>query len=165
MTPRAGTLGGVRRLAALTLAAAGLAGAGAACGGGDEDALSAQEFRSAVSRICREDTEAAKRLGEALVTEKEFVRQLRELLDINARSRERFERLEPPEELRPAWEDFLAANDEGVELSREILAKLEEGRRRRTVLSGATGRRILEVGRRRTAAAQRLGAPACGTNL
>ena len=136
----------------------------AACGG-EDDALSPQEFRSELNRICRDDTKAAKRFSEPLVDDKEYGRQLRGLLDINAQSRDRLDALEPPEELRAAYEEFLAANDEGVELTRDIADRLERGQKRQTILTGTTAKRVLEIGRRRAAAAERLGTPACGSNV
>ena len=149
----------------LATAAAVLALSLSACGGDDNggDPMSAAELRAEVNRICREDTKAAQKFAKPTSDEEEYARQLEGLLEINDRSRKRFDELEPPEELRDAYEDFLRANDEGVAHTKRIVERLKRGEDRTKVFSGETGEKIVLIGRRRTEAARRLGTPACGS--
>ena len=122
--------------------------------------MSAEDYRARASEICRDGKAATAKLPTETETDAELADQLRKLLDINARTREDFGELDPPEDLQDAHDDLLAANDKGVEITEGMIERLEDGEKRAVVFEDV-GREILAVSKDRDAAAASLGLPAC----
>ncbi|HEX2087851.1 MAG TPA: hypothetical protein VHF89_19350 [Solirubrobacteraceae bacterium] len=155
----------LRPLAAV-LAAAALVAASAGCGGsGDEEAMTVGDYRAAAAEICRDAKQAtAPLIQRSPATDREYRDMLEELVELNEEPRERLADLEPPEELRAAHRDLLAAHDLAVELTGKIVERLEAGETRQAIFRrGPTGRQLVEVGRRRDEAARRLGVRDCAS--
>lgn len=147
-------------------AAAVLAGVAlwAGCGGDDEPAMSVEEYRAEAGAICRAATRAGARVGAPDAGNEGYARFLERLVQVNAKPRAELAALEPPEELRKAHDDLLAANDDGIEVTRRIIARLERGESRKRIFRPEdAGGEILENARRRDDAARRLGVPDCAS--
>ncbi|HEV2999547.1 MAG TPA: hypothetical protein VGW75_02315 [Solirubrobacteraceae bacterium] len=122
-----------RALATLTLA---LAAALAGCGG--EDKLSVDEYRAQLRTICKD----AERRSEGVrqptrATPEAIADYLTRLRDVNARTIERVERLEPPDELKGAHDRALEANRDGREKVDQVIDELKAGGEPAKVLSDA----------------------------
>jgi hypothetical protein len=140
---------------AITLAAL-LAG----CGGGD-DQLSASEYRAEAKRICTDADKETKAVQQPTrATNAAIADYFRKLSKANERATQRFEELDPPDELEKAHDDALAANKAGTEEVQKLISDLEDGGDARTVLQGAQSR-LKELGKRADEAAKRLGVPEC----
>ena len=101
-----------------------------ACGG---DPVSAEEYRERGNRICREaEREARELAGSGLRA------QIEESVAAAERSQERFEQLEPPEELREAHDKAVRQGREALDLLRQAKESVEEG--------GDSGASLLELG-------------------
>jgi hypothetical protein len=81
------------------------------------ETLTAEQYRERGNRLCREADREARRLAHGSLRT-----QVEKIADAADRSQERFERLEPPEELR-------ANHDEAVRLGREALELFREAER------------------------------------
>ena len=130
----------------------------AGCGGGsDGDQLSAKEYRERGNRICRGANREARRLARGRLRT-----QVENVADAADRSRARFERLEPPDELR-------AKHDEAVRNTREALHLFREADRN-FERDGADAllnviEEIDEVVREGDAVARQLGLTECATDV
>jgi hypothetical protein len=130
-----------------------------ACG---DDGLSAQDYRAEARQICQQADRATQGIQQPTRTTPEAIADyFRRLLQPTQRATERFEALEPPEDLQDAHEDVLRANREGIEEVRRLIAQLERDEDPRQVLTGAQ-ERIRALTRQADAAASRLGVPECG---
>lgn len=148
----------MRRLTLVSALAAAAVALGA-CGG---DEVSAQDYRAEARTICQEADRATQGIRQPTRTTPEAIADyFRRLLEPTERATERFEALEPPEELQDAHEDVLRANREGIEEVRRLVAQLERDEDPRQVLTGAQ-ERIRALTREADAAAARLGVPECG---
>jgi hypothetical protein len=114
--------------AAALLAALALAG----CGGGDDESsnteLSYSEFSKQANAICKEeraktDATAAKLTGDAANDKAVWP----QLLDELRSGFDRFERLNPPEELQADFDRFNAAHQESLTLAEEAAAIADQG--------------------------------------
>jgi hypothetical protein len=101
---------------ALLVAVAGLCG----CGADSRDELTAEEYRERGNRICREAERDARRLERAGLRE-----QLEASADAAEESQERFEKLEPPDELREKHEQAVRQGREALELLRKAEQAVE----------------------------------------
>jgi hypothetical protein len=144
-----------RKLACLALALAALAG----CGG---DELSPDEYRAELRRICADADRLTNRVEQPTrATPQAIADYLRRLRDTNARTIQRVEELEPPEELRAAHDRALAANREGRRRVDDVIRRLEAGEDPTQVLADA--RRDLSASSEAAKRAGRdLGVPECG---
>jgi hypothetical protein len=137
----------------LVVAAAGLPGCGDDSGG---DELSATEYRQRANRICREAEREAARLERAGLRE-----QIERSADAAERSQERFEELEPPEELQDKHDEAVRRGREAIELLREAQREFEgDGA---GSLLGVTGE-LEQVVREGNAVARDLGLTDCVTD-
>ena len=144
-----------RPAVALALAAA-LAG----CGG--DDNLSAEEYRAELRKLCRESDRQTEAVAEPTrATPEAIANYLGRLRDVNARTIERVERLEPPDDLRPAHDRALAANREGRARVDAVIEELEGGADPRQVLAEAR-KDLQEASRAAKQAARDVGVPECG---
>ncbi|HEX2088032.1 MAG TPA: hypothetical protein VHF89_20260 [Solirubrobacteraceae bacterium] len=141
----------------MTLAlTAGLVG----CGG--EDKLSVEDYRTELRRICADSdrqTEAVKEPTRA--TPDSIADYLRQLRDINAKTIERVEDLEPPDELEDAHDRALEANREGREKVDAVIDELQGGGDPSQVLSEAR-QGLEESSNQAKQAARDIGVPECG---
>jgi hypothetical protein len=146
------------RSALVTAAVAVLALAG--CGG--DDALSTDEYRERARSICTEADRASDRVTPPTrSTNAAIADYFKRILEVNDRTTNRFDELEPPSELEDAHADALAANRAGVDEVRKLVAELEKGGDPTAVLEGAP-QRLEGFVRRSREAARRLGVPECG---
>ena len=140
----------------LTLAAATFV---VACGG--DDGLSTSEYREEARKICVEADQATERVEEPTrATSQAISDYFKRLLEANDRTTERFEQLDPPEDLQKAHDDALAANEAGVAEVQRVIDELEKGGDPREVLTGAQTR-LQDLSKRSGDAARRLGVPEC----
>ena len=144
----------MRRLLVTLVAAACIAG----CGGG----LSVDEYRAELRKIC-DDT---KRKSNAVQpptrsTPEAIVDYLTRLRDVNAKSIEEFEKLEPPEELEDAHNRALDANREGRKKVDQVIEDLDKGGDPTQVLTEAR-KGLQESSRKAQRAGRDLGVPECG---
>jgi hypothetical protein len=152
----------MRRLPLLLVLLASLAPA--ACGGGGDDGgeqLSADEYRAQARQVCRDADRATARVKEPTrATSEAIVDYFERLLQANERSTDRFQELNPPEELEAAHADALKANRDGVAEVRRVITELREGGDPREVLTEAQTR-LERLTTDAANAAQRLGVPEC----
>jgi hypothetical protein len=131
----------------------------AACGG--EDRLTANEYRAEAKKICQDADRATAAVDEPTrATADAIVDYFERLLKANERSTERFQGLEPPEDLESAHDDALKANRDGVREVRRVITELREGGDPRRVLTGAQTR-LQRLSQDAASAAERLGVPEC----
>jgi hypothetical protein len=146
----------MRRLLPLALLAALALGA---CGG--DDRLSTDEYRAEARQICQDADRATEAVEEPTrATPEAIVTYFERLLSANERSTERFQELEPPEELQEAHDEALRTNREGVQEVRRVIRELQGGGDPRQVLTRAQGR-LQELSTAAAGAAERLGVPEC----
>ena len=147
----------MRRRAPLTLVLCSVAAAIAGCGD-DTDDVSAEELVSRGDEICREGRDRFAEIQDAAPqSADEAHEQTEELVDAAAEELDELERLRPPEEMRDAYERYLAARSEALDLlerGRDAAAdgdagaygdaqtELEAGRRERARLARAVGFRV-----------------------
>src|SRR4051812_4126963 len=127
----------MRRALLIVVAVAALL---AGCGGGN-DQLSAADYRAQAKKICTDadrETQGVKEPTRA--TNAAIVDYFRQLLKANERATKRFEDLDPPDELKKAHEDTLAANKAGAQEVQRLISDLEKGGDAREVLQGAQSR-------------------------
>ena len=132
----------------------------AGCGGGN-DQLSASDYRAEAKKICTDADRETKAVKEPTrATNAAIVDYFRQLLKANEHATQRFEKLDPPDELQKAHDDTLAANKEGAQEVEKVISDLEKGGDARTVLQGAQSR-LQALGKRADDAAKRLGVSEC----
>ena len=130
----------------------------AACG---DDGMSTSEYRAAAKKVCVEAEKATDAVKQPTrSTPEAIVDYLERLLDANERTTQRFEKLDPPEDLQKPHDDILQANRAGAKTVRSVIDQLEQGEDARQVLEGSTAR-LRELGERSNDAARRLGVPEC----
>jgi hypothetical protein len=130
----------------------------AACG---DDGMSTSEYRAAAKKVCVDAEKATEEVKQPTrSTPEAIVDYLERLLAANERTTQRFEKLDPPEELDKPHADILAANREGAKTVRQVIRELEQGKDAREVLQSSTAR-LRELGQRSNDAAERLGVPEC----
>jgi uncharacterized protein Yka (UPF0111/DUF47 family) len=148
----------VRRLATV-LAVCAASAVAVACG---DDGMSVSEYRTEARQICTEADRATQRIRQPTRTTPAAIADYFErLLAPNERATERFEALEPPDELQEAHDAAVRANRRGSEEVRRLIEQLEGGEDPRQALAGAQDR-IRSLTREADAAAERLGVPECG---
>lgn len=114
-----------RALPTLTLTLA-LAAALAGCGG--EETLSTGEYREQLRRICVDAERQSERVEQPTrATPEAIADYLARLRDVNVRTIERVERLEPPDELKSAHDRALRANREGRQKVEAVIDELQAG--------------------------------------
>ena len=132
----------MRRLAGTVAALALLL---AACG---DDGMSASEYRAEAKKVCLDAEKATDAVEQPTrSTPEAIVDYLERLLAANERTTERFEKLDPPDDLQNPHDDLLQANRQGTDAVRPVI-------------EGSTAR-LRELGQRSNAAAKRLGVPEC----
>ena len=141
----------------ITLAlTAGLVG----CGG--DDALSTEEYRAELRKICSESDKQTNGVQEPTrATPEAIADYLTRLRDINAKTIEDVEALEPPEELKAAHDRALTANREGRAKVDAVIEELEGGGDPTQVLTEAR-KDLEESSRAAKQAARDVGVPECG---
>ena len=141
----------------ITLAlTAGLLG----CGG--DDALSEDEYRSELRKICAESDKQTEGVQEPTrATPEAIADYLTRLRDINAKTIKDVEALDPPEELKAAHDRALAANREGRAKVDAVIDDLEGGGDPTQVLTEAR-KDLEESSRAAKQAARDVGVPECG---
>jgi hypothetical protein len=144
----------LRRRAPLTLFLCSLAAAVGGCGD-DTDDVSAEELVSRGDEICREGRERFAEIQDhAPQSADEAREQTEELVDAASEELDELEGLRPPEEVRDAYDRYLEARSDALDLlerGRDAAAdgdagayadaqtELEEGRRERARLARALG--------------------------
>jgi hypothetical protein len=129
-----------------------------ACG---DDRMSAKEYRSAATRICVDSEKATDAIEQPTRSNTEaIVDYLQRLADASEDTIQRFEKLDPPEELSKPHRDILAANRDGQQTVRKVIADLRGGDEAREVLQASTAR-LRALGQRVNAAAKKLGLDEC----
>jgi hypothetical protein len=140
-----------------SLALAALLGL-AACG---DDGLSTSEYRAQAKKICTDADKATAGVKEPTRATSEAISDyFKRLLAANDKTTQRFEKLQPPEDLQKAHQDALAANEAGVKEVRRVIDELQGGGDPRQVLTGAQTR-LQDLSRRSGDAAKRLGVSEC----
>ncbi len=131
----------------------------AACGG--DDGLSTSEYREQAAAVCRDADRATESVQEPTrSTSAAIVDYFKRLLAANERTTERFEALDPPEDLQSAHDAALKANEDGAAEVRRVIKELEGGGDPREVLTQAQTR-LQALSRQAGDAARRLGVPEC----
>ena len=145
------------RRAFATLALAALF---AGCGG--DDSLSTEDYRAELRKICADSEKKTNAVQEPTrATPEAIADYLQRLRDVNAKTIEEVEKLEPPDELSDANDRALDANREGREKVDAVIQELEDGGDPTQVLTEA--RRDLEdASQAAKKAGQDLGVPECG---
>ena len=130
----------------------------AACG---DDGMSASEYRSAAKKVCVDAEKATDAVEQPTrSTPEAIVDYLERLLQANEKTIQRFEKLDPPDDLQQPHDEILAANREGAKTVRGVIRQLESGKDAREVLQSSTSR-LRDLGNRSNAAAERLGVREC----
>ncbi|HEX8121974.1 MAG TPA: hypothetical protein VF549_11985 [Solirubrobacteraceae bacterium] len=146
----------LRRPLVTVILAAALAG----CGG--DDALSPEEYRAEMKRICTESDRQTNEVEQPTrATPEAIADYLTRLRDINAKAIARVEKLEPPEELKAAHDRALRSNRKGRETVDEVIDELESGGDPTTVLTEAR-KELEESSRVAKETAKAVGVPECG---
>jgi hypothetical protein len=146
----------MRRLLLTLALTAGLVG----CGG--DDALSTDEYRSELRKICQESNKKTEGVSEPTrATPEAIADYLSRLRDINADTIEQVSDLKPPEELKEAHDRALRVNREGREQIQAVIDKLEDGGDPTQVLSESRDE-LEKAGKATTQAARDVGVPECG---
>ncbi len=128
------------------------------CGG---DQLTADEYRREAGRICEEGDRATDRVRRPASQEPRSVAAYFDrLLGANQRVQDRFEQLEPPDELSGPHDEAIAINRQGAEEVGRLVEQLRGGADLRRTLGAAQGR-LQRLDDRADAVARRLGVPAC----
>jgi hypothetical protein len=147
----------MRRLSVLPLLAVAVT-AFAACG---DDGMSTEEYRAEARKICVDAERATDAIEQPTrSTTEAIVDYLGRLADANERTLQRFEKLDPPEDLEQPHGDILDANRDGQAVVRRVIDELEDGGDPRQVLQSSTSR-LRDLGRRSNAAAEKLGVREC----
>lgn len=137
-------------------ALAGAAATLAACGG-----PSAEDYRADAGKICRDAAAATERIeAPTRSTTPAIVDYFERLVGVTDRATERFDALDPPQDLETAHDEVVAANRSAGDEVREIVAALERGQDPEAVL-GTAQQRIEQATERANAAAERLNVPDC----
>ena len=130
----------------------------AGCG---DDALSESEYRAEARKICTEAQRASRSIQQPTRTTNAAIADyFGRLVEVNKRTRARFEELEPPDTLKDAHDDAVAANEEGVQVTEELVRELQRGGDARALLQD-TQSKLPELTRKSGEAARRLGVPEC----
>ena len=130
------------------------------CGG--DDAPSPEEYRSELRKLCQDAERRTNEVSEPTRATREAIADyLTRLRDINARTIDRVEELEPPEDLKAAHDRALAANREGREKVDAVIEELEGGGDPTQVLTEARSE-LEDSSRAAQQAARDLGVPECG---
>lgn len=148
----------MRRLASL-LACTAVAAVGGGCGGDD---VSVEDYRAEARQICTEADRATERVEQPTrTTPKAIADYFRRLLEPAKRATQRFETLEPPDELAEEHSSVVRANRASIREVEQLVSRLGEGGDARELLAAAQDR-IRTLTREADAAAKRLGVPECG---
>jgi hypothetical protein len=142
-------------------AAAGLVLAFAGCGDDEGDALSAEDYRAQVTKLCQDQNKAEDGLGEPASPSKEdLVAFFDKALDVQKRTTEQFADLEPPEDLAAKHEEVEKLDQEGTKLIEDARDRIEKGEDPQKVIQSieAEGQRISTRGDQ---LADEVGVPAC----
>lgn len=124
-----------------------------------DDGLSATEYRERGNRLCREATELGKGLPQPK-TERDLTRLLERTVKESNRFQARFERLEPPDELRADHQRSQREGREAIEVFEDAVKRIHAGEGpQRTVAKLAS--RLNELVERGNATARRLGLNDC----
>jgi regulator of protease activity HflC (stomatin/prohibitin superfamily) len=143
-----------RALLTFTLTAA-LAG----CGG--DDKLSPADYRAELKKICESSDRKTNEVKEPTrATPDAIADYLTRLRDINARTIEDVEKLDPPDDLKDAHDRALAANREGREKVDSVIEELEGGGDPTQVLTEAR-KELEESSKDAKQAARDIGVPEC----
>ena len=138
------------------LAAALAATVLAACGG-----PSVEEYRAEAGKICRDAAQATQEIeAPTRSTTPAIIDYFERLVAVTERSTERFEALEPPQDLEDAHEQVVEANRSASAEVREVVAALGRGQDAEAVL-GSAQTRIEQATAQADAAASRLGVADC----
>ena len=129
-----------------------------ACG---DDGMSTDEYRAEARKVCVDAEKATEAIEQPTrSTPEAIVDYLERLLAANQRTTERFQKLDPPEDLQKPHDDILRANREGADAVRDVIKQLKDGEDPRKVLQSSTSR-LRDLGRESNAAAKKLGVPEC----
>ena len=132
----------------------------AACGG--DEAMSTEDYRAELRKICQESDRQTEQVSEPTrATAEAIADYLQRLRDVNARTIERVEDLEPPEDLQEAHNNALEANREGREKVDEVIEELQKGGDPAQILQDARSE-LEDASRRAKEAAREVGVPECG---
>ena len=123
--------------------------------------MSTSEYRAEAKKICTEADQATENVQEPTRATSDAISDyFQRLLEANDKTTKRFKALEPPEDLKKAHDDALAANEDGVKEVRRVIDELEKGGDPREVLTSAQSR-LQSLSQRSGDAAKRLGVPEC----
>jgi ABC-type glycerol-3-phosphate transport system substrate-binding protein len=132
----------------------------AACGG--EDTLTTKQYKAEAKKICegaQQRTEAVKQPTKA--DNKTIITYLRELLKVNERTTQDFEKLEPPESIASEHKRVLDTNRQSVDEVNRLIKELEGGKKAKAVFQ-ANQERLSKVTEDANTAIKSLGVPECG---
>ena len=126
------------------------------CGG-----PSVEDYRADAGAICRDAAQATEGIeAPTRSTTPAIVDYFERLVAVTDRATERFDALDPPQDLEQAHDDVVEANRTAGDEVREVIAALERGQDAEAVL-GTAQQRIEEATERANAAAERLNVPDC----
>jgi hypothetical protein len=134
--------------------------AAAGCGGDESEA---GDYRERASALCREAVREAEELR-VPNSPRQLESFLRETLRYSRSYTERFEALEPPEELADLHERSTRLNKRAEELTEEVADDLAAGGAPQELLLDYTTK-LLEIGKRDNELSRQLGLPDCVTPL
>lgn len=150
------------RLAGLAVLMAGAAIAIAGCGSGGGGALSADEYRDAADKICRDFEAQTDALSEP-TSEESVVEFLEAGLDINREQLSELRDLEPPDDLADAHDEAMGFLDEQLSGIQEATDRIKGGENAAVVIEDLTPE-IDAAQEKADEKAQELGLTDCGSD-
>jgi hypothetical protein len=134
----------------------------AACGGGDEG-LSQKEYRAEAKKICQNAQKSTEGIAQPTkATNPAIIAYLNDLLKVNEKTTQQFQKLDPPKKLENAHEEVLSSNKKSVAEVQRLVDQLEAGKKAETVFK-ASQTRLQQATQAANEAIKGLGVPECGS--
>ncbi len=151
-----------RRRSLAGLVAIGATALIAGCGGGGDDQLSAEEFRTQADAICTDANTQLDAVGEPSSAD-QVLTFLQTSLPIQRAQLDRLRELDPPDDLQADFDTGVGAIQEQIDVVQDAATRIEGGEDPNTVIT-ELGPQIESINERSDAAAQRLGLTVCGSD-
>ena len=135
----------------------------AACGGGDDKGLTTKEYRAEAKKICQSAQKSTEGIAQPTkATNPAIISYLNELLKVNERTTQQFDKLDPPEKLQKAHDNVLTSNKKSVAEVQRLVDQLESGKKAQTVFKDSQAR-LQQATQSANEAIKGLGVPECGS--